>query len=78
MIFVINEMRIDFCVIIIDVNFIRRVFLFVVFEIFNKNFLLYFKGVFVYKNVLVLYIINYILLGFFVREYIIKNKMLYR
>lgn len=64
MIFVINEMRIDFCVIIIDVNFIRRVFLFVVFEIFNKNFLLYFKGVFVYKNVLVLYIINYILLVF--------------
>lgn len=45
MIFVINEMRIDFCVIIIDVNFIRRVFLFVVFEIFNiKIFYCILKG----------------------------------
>lgn len=42
MIFVINEMFIDFCVIIIDVNFIRRVFLFVVFEIFNKKFFIVF------------------------------------
>lgn len=59
-----NEMRIDPCVTTTDANPIRRAFLFAVSEILNKNFLLHFKGVFVYKNVSALHIINHILLGF--------------
>lgn len=60
-----NEMRIDPCVTTTDANSIRRAFLFAVSEILNiKNFLLHFKGVFVYKNVSALHIINHILLGF--------------
>lgn len=60
-----NEMRIDPCVTTTDANSIRRAFLFAVSEILNiKNFLLHFKGVFVYKNVSALHIINHILLVF--------------
>lgn len=73
-----NEMRIDPCVTTTDANSIRRAFLFAVSEILNKTFLLHFKGVFVYKNVSALHIINHILLGFFVREHTTKNKMLHR
>lgn len=59
-----NEMRIDPCVTTTDANSIRRAFLFAVSKILNKNFLLHFKGVFVYKNVSALHIINHILLVF--------------
>lgn len=60
-----NEMRIDPCVTTTDANSIRRAFLFAVSEILNiKNFLLHFKGVFVYKNASALHIINHILLVF--------------
>lgn len=59
-----NEMCIDPCVTTTDANSIRLAFLFAVSEILNKNFLLHFKGVFVYKNVSALHIINHILLVF--------------
>lgn len=64
-----NEMRIDPCLTTTDANSIRRAFLFAVSEILNKNFLLHFKGVFVYKNVSALHIINHILLVFCKRAY---------
>lgn len=59
-----NEMHIDPCVTTTDANCIRRAFLFAVSEILKKTYLLHFKGVFVYKNVSALHIINHILQGF--------------